>query len=696
MAGSLAARSSSSTAGTRWTCTRRGRTLGGAVPDAPGPRRPAASARDGQQHRARLLRPSTGGSRAVGKGAALRSQPLRLPVIDERGRVATIGPGLRLLGYRTVRWRRASAIAARHSRYGAPARQHARIETLREPSCSRRTRRDRPAGPWDVFIRPALNISDPEARRLRNLHGPAPPFSPGRRAIRPAAPDRAARQMHGAARRPRPRRPRRLESRVESLDDLDADAVIVAVPPPEAPLLAGAPALEDSPIVSVHLLFDRPILAAPRRAPRSPAHSVFDRGALTGHEPPERPAPDGGRSGVPDLLEVRGKGLVETMAEVLTERLGPAELRWSRVFREPRATFAARPGTRSLRWPMDTSAEHVPRRRMDRLGLAGDDGGGGSLRRRSGEGGMTADGTSDLPRQRRRRRPQPPARAPGIRRLVGRRARVERDDDRRAPLLAARPRPARPRHRPAPRRTTSSPGSSDDGGLVELVEGPPDLSTTIESYVAPKMAGVDARPKALAYIQKEGGIRRARVFTKCFMALLGQWPWQRIVPIRRDDPVPPTPPSRSRTSPAGQRQTVVPLSDRLALRRSAGPTSTLRAIGSRPGRRAPRACLASDAARLRRRRLGEGAPGGGRLVAGIQPPWVCVDRHVSPRSAAGSRTRRCAPSRAAGLFMVEDATASAPRRASRRSGTRRCAVARACATQRREGPSPPCGRRASG
>ena len=115
--------------------------------------------------------------------------------------------------------------------------------------------------------------------------------------------------------------------------------MIVAVPPPEAARLLGQepPALEDSPIVSVHLLFDRPILEHRLAALLdSPAHWVFDRGALTGHEPP-----GGGQyltvvaSGVPDLLEVRGKGLVETMAEALTERLGPAEL--SLVARLPRA-----------------------------------------------------------------------------------------------------------------------------------------------------------------------------------------------------------------------------------------------------------------------------------------------------------------------------------------------------------------------
>ena len=124
---------------------------------------------------------------------------------------------------------------------------------------------------------------------------------------------------------------------------------------------ARPPALEDSPIVSVHLLFDRPILHHRLAALLdSHAHWVFDRGALTGHAPP-----GGGQyltvvsSGVPELLEVRGRGLVDLIAGALTDRLGPAELVWSRVSREPHATFAARPGTRRLRWPMRTSRPNV-------------------------------------------------------------------------------------------------------------------------------------------------------------------------------------------------------------------------------------------------------------------------------------------------------------------------------------------------
>jgi hypothetical protein len=138
---------------------------------------------------------------------------------------------------------------------------------------------------------------------------------------------------------------------------------VLALPPVEtAQLLGEEPAaLEDSPIVSVHMLFDRPILGHPLAALLdSPAHWVFDRGRLTNHHPQ-----DGGQyltvvsSGVPELLEIRGRGLVDLMADALRERLGPADLVWSRVSREPRATFAATPGTRRLRWTMETPRANV-------------------------------------------------------------------------------------------------------------------------------------------------------------------------------------------------------------------------------------------------------------------------------------------------------------------------------------------------
>jgi len=96
--------------------------------------------------------------------------------------------------------------------------------------------------------------------------------------------------------------------------------------------------------VSVHLWFDRPLLKTPLAALlQSDAHWVFDRGALTGHPPTQGQYLTVVSSGVPDLLDIRGKKLVDRIAGQLTGRLGPAGLLWSRVSREPFATIALRP-----------------------------------------------------------------------------------------------------------------------------------------------------------------------------------------------------------------------------------------------------------------------------------------------------------------------------------------------------------------
>jgi len=150
--------------------------------------------------------------------------------------------------------------------------------------------------------------------------------------------------------------------RVGSLDEIDADAIVVAAPPRESARLLGEPepGLEDSPIVSVHLWFDRPLLDRPLAALLgSDAHWVFDRGGLTGHAPERGQYLTVVSSGVPELLEVRGRELVERVAGQLTERLGEAELLWSRVSREPYATVALRPGT--VRPGVETSRPGVVR-----------------------------------------------------------------------------------------------------------------------------------------------------------------------------------------------------------------------------------------------------------------------------------------------------------------------------------------------
>src|SRR5437764_11368958 len=57
----------------------------------------------------------------------------------------------------------------------------------------------------------------------------------------------------------------------------------------------------------------------------------------------------------------------------------------------------------------------------------------------------------------------------------------------------------------------------DDGTWAIWFDGPADLSTSIEAYVALRMCGVDPGPKPLRYIQHGGGIPKARLFTKCFL-----------------------------------------------------------------------------------------------------------------------------------------------------------------------------------
>ena len=72
----------------------------------------------------------------------------------------------------------------------------------------------------------------------------------------------------------------------------------------------------------------------------------------------------------------------------------------------------------------------------------------------------------------------------------------------------------------------------DDGSWALYFGGPADLSTTIEAYVALKVLGVDpggdAMQRALTVIHQQGGVAKARVFTKIWLALFGQYPWSGV------------------------------------------------------------------------------------------------------------------------------------------------------------------------
>jgi len=71
-----------------------------------------------------------------------------------------------------------------------------------------------------------------------------------------------------------------------------------------------------------------------------------------------------------------------------------------------------------------------------------------------------------------------------------------------------------------------------DGSWSLYYKGPADLSTTIEAYVALKFLGYDpgSEPmkKALKVIHRMGGLAKARVFTKMWLALFGQYPWEGV------------------------------------------------------------------------------------------------------------------------------------------------------------------------
>jgi squalene-associated FAD-dependent desaturase len=302
----------------------------------------------------------------VGKGGAYRRERLSLPVVGEDASVATISRSpLSILRYRHLPARERGGVvrtllALRRAQGGDGETFGALLRRLGATDLQI----DRF---WDVFVRPALNLRADEASAAMGVFTVRTALLGKAAAADVILPSRPLGEMHGdAAGRALETAGATVETdhRVESLDDLDADAVVVALPPAESARLLGEPepALEPSPIVSVHLLFDRTLLGSPLAALLgSSAHWVFDRGALTGHQPERGQYLTVVASGVPDLLEVRGRGLVDLMAEELTGRLGHGELLWSRVSREPYATVALRPGTQQERRGTDTGRPNVVR-----------------------------------------------------------------------------------------------------------------------------------------------------------------------------------------------------------------------------------------------------------------------------------------------------------------------------------------------
>jgi squalene-hopene/tetraprenyl-beta-curcumene cyclase len=103
-----------------------------------------------------------------------------------------------------------------------------------------------------------------------------------------------------------------------------------------------------------------------------------------------------------------------------------------------------------------------------------------------------------------------------------------------------------------------------DGTWATFHGGPPELSTTVEAYVALKLCGDDPdaahMKEAVAWIQANGGVERTRVFTRIWLALFGLWDWEQL-PVMPPELIylPPSVPLNVYDWGCWARQTVVPL-----------------------------------------------------------------------------------------------------------------------------------------
>jgi squalene-hopene/tetraprenyl-beta-curcumene cyclase len=72
----------------------------------------------------------------------------------------------------------------------------------------------------------------------------------------------------------------------------------------------------------------------------------------------------------------------------------------------------------------------------------------------------------------------------------------------------------------------------EDGTWSTFHGGPGELSTTVEAYVALRLAGDDPDDEHMAtaakWVRDQGGIASARVFTRIWLALFGWWSWDDL------------------------------------------------------------------------------------------------------------------------------------------------------------------------
>jgi squalene-hopene/tetraprenyl-beta-curcumene cyclase len=71
-----------------------------------------------------------------------------------------------------------------------------------------------------------------------------------------------------------------------------------------------------------------------------------------------------------------------------------------------------------------------------------------------------------------------------------------------------------------------------DGSWPTFYGGPGDLSTTVEAYVALRLAGDEPddehMTRAAEWVAEHGGLAETRVFTRIWLAVVGQWDWEDL------------------------------------------------------------------------------------------------------------------------------------------------------------------------
>ncbi len=104
----------------------------------------------------------------------------------------------------------------------------------------------------------------------------------------------------------------------------------------------------------------------------------------------------------------------------------------------------------------------------------------------------------------------------------------------------------------------------DDGSWPTFFGGPGELSTTVESYIALRLAGDspddESMRRSAAWIRERGGIPATWVFTRIWLALFGWWRWEEL-PVLPPEIMflPPKAPLNIYSFASWARQTIVPL-----------------------------------------------------------------------------------------------------------------------------------------